>query len=469
LPEFETAASGTTIEKAFPPSYAQREGVHLVHLTVYDQYGLFDQCSWFIDARGNTWPIVKSVADDLVIDFGRMDYKRRVLGPYEPKQDLLYVTFPLATSPPPAVRIGTTSGLFRNLCQYIAPALTHPQTSLPNRCPNEAIAYWPAWLTPYGALTQTYLETCPNDDPLHVNPSQYVNWWPTNAPHGATCVYAIIGDSDGDPLAGGFRIPEPIHGRGTLYAAVPVPSSAQGSASIPLLEKAGTVADILPNGLIPGSIIDTYAKMDAYNATLTYLAKLNSFPVTGTPLATYTPLQPLPAWPLPGPGGPQALPIIWEAPDDPDSPSDTTHDCVSHNGKICSIKHGGTVYIEGWVRDGYSPEQRGFALVAFPDASVMPAKCSTTQVAGGDAADTRYIQLGSTSGTFSFQYQTFTFKDQIRVVYEGKVLFDTGCVGASNTVSISYAGSASIVTVEVIPNCSGGTGTEWNYTLSCPN
>ncbi|MEN6318688.1 MAG: hypothetical protein ABFD82_08040 [Syntrophaceae bacterium] len=473
LPEPDTAASGTTKDKAFPPSNAPREGVYIVHLTVYDQYDLFDQCSWYIDARGNTWPVVKSVADDLVIDFGRMDYKRRVIGPYDPKQDLLYVSFPLASNPPPAVRMGTVTNLFRNLCQYIDPTQNHPETGFPNRCPSEAIAYWPAWLTPYGTLTDTYLETCPNDpaDPQHVNPSQYVNWWPTNNfAHGATCIYAVIGDADGDPLAGGFRIPEPIHGRGTLYAAVPVPSSAQGGASIPLLEKTGTVADILPNGLIPGSIIDTYAKMDAYNATITYLANGGWLPVTATPLAAYAPLQPLPTWPSPGPGGPQALPIIWEAPDDPDSPSDTTHDCVTHvDGSFCSIKNGGTVQIEGWVRDGYSPMQRGFALVAYPDPSVIAEQCSTTQVAGGDTPDTRYIQLGKASGTVNFSYETYSIKDQIIVSYNGKVLFDTGCVGASDTVTFSYAGSSTFVTVQVIPNCAGGTtGTAWTYTVNCP-
>ena len=46
--------------------------------------------------------------------------------------------------------------------------------------------------------------------------------------------------------------------------------------------------------------------------------------------------------------------------------------------------------------------------------------------------------------------------------------FDTGCVGASGTQSISYNGASTQISVQVIPNCMGGTGTAWNYSVSCP-
>jgi hypothetical protein len=123
--------------------------------------------------------------------------------------------------------------------------------------------------------------------------------------------------------------------------------------------------------LVAGSILDTYDKIAAYNATLTYLANLGSLPVTA-PLLTYAPILPLPIWPAPG-RGPQALPVIWEAPDDPDPVREETHDCVTHRFEIsydplCTIPAGGTTNIEGWVTDTFSPIQRGFATVMFPDA-----------------------------------------------------------------------------------------------------
>jgi len=95
--------------------------------------------------------------------------------------------------------------------------------------------------------------------------------------------------------------------------------------------------------------------------------------------------------------------------------------------------------------------------------------CNSQQVAGGDTADTRTIELSRTSGTFSFSYDTYSVKDKIIVQYQGQTLFDTGCVGASGTQSITYFGSSTQVTVSVTPNCVGGTsGTAWTYTVACP-
>jgi hypothetical protein len=91
------------------------------------------------------------------------------------------------------------------------------------------------------------------------------------------------------------------------------------------------------------------------------------------------------------------------------------------------------------------------------------------QVAGGDTPDSRSFEMGRTSATFQFDYDTFSIPDQIQVVYEGRVIFDTSCVGASGTVYPSYSGSTSVIQVNVTPNCSGGTsGTAWQYQVHCP-
>jgi len=95
--------------------------------------------------------------------------------------------------------------------------------------------------------------------------------------------------------------------------------------------------------------------------------------------------------------------------------------------------------------------------------------CNDEQVAGGDTPDTRVIQLGLSSGTSEFDFDTFSIPDQIIVSYEGRVLFDTGCVGTSGTQPLVYSGNSAEMTVEVRPNCQGGTtGTAWQYTLHCP-
>jgi hypothetical protein len=96
------------------------------------------------------------------------------------------------------------------------------------------------------------------------------------------------------------------------------------------------------------------------------------------------------------------------------------------------------------------------------------AQCSATQNAGGDTPDTRTIELGKPSGTFNFTYDTYSLKDRIIVRYQNNVLFDTGCVGESGTRPLSDSGTSTSITVEVVPNCAGGTGTAWEYSVSCP-
>jgi hypothetical protein len=112
----------------------------------------------------------------------------------------------------------------------------------------------------------------------------------------------------------------------------------------------------------------------------------------------------------------------------------------------------------------------GRAVTVSQNATFPP--CNSQQVAGGDQPETRTIELGRTSGTFTFTYNTQNIEDRMILRYQGQVLFDTGCVGTggNRTQTISYSGTTSTLQVEVIPNCRnpGGTGTAWAFTVSCP-
>jgi len=96
--------------------------------------------------------------------------------------------------------------------------------------------------------------------------------------------------------------------------------------------------------------------------------------------------------------------------------------------------------------------------------------CNQQQVAGGDTADSRNVELGKTSGTFNFSYDTYSIKDRIvlKCQSNGSTLYDTGCVGTSNTVSVNYSCPTSRITVSVTPNCQYGVGTAWEYIVYCP-
>lgn len=76
--------------------------------------------------------------------------------------------------------------------------------------------------------------------------------------------------------------------------------------------------------------------------------------------------------------------------------------------------------------------------------------------------------MGKSSGTFSFYYDTYNIPDVVKVSYEGRTLFDSGCIGKSSTETLTYSGTSSRVTVQVTPNCAGTKGTGWTFTVACP-
>ena len=93
--------------------------------------------------------------------------------------------------------------------------------------------------------------------------------------------------------------------------------------------------------------------------------------------------------------------------------------------------------------------------------------CDEQIIPGGDTPETHRIGLGRFSGTFDFWYETYSQEDRMLVRYEGSTLFDTGCVGADGVQTLSFSGRSSVVEVEVIPNCYGGSGTAWRFRVSC--
>ncbi|MBK6687940.1 MAG: hypothetical protein IPG45_25930 [Deltaproteobacteria bacterium] len=94
--------------------------------------------------------------------------------------------------------------------------------------------------------------------------------------------------------------------------------------------------------------------------------------------------------------------------------------------------------------------------------------CGTKTAAGSDMPETHQFDLGQTSGTFELIYDTYFQEDLIRVLYEGTEIFSSGCVGESKMIRIPYSGSTTTVTVEVEPNCNGGSGTAWEFQVNCP-
>lgn len=109
----------------------------------------------------------------------------------------------------------------------------------------------------------------------------------------------------------------------------------------------------------------------------------------------------------------------------------------------------------------------GSTLTVSQGAGVIALACNSQAVAGNDLPVTRSVNVGRNSGRFLFSYDTYSQPDRIVVTYEGRTLFDTGCVGSFGSRDLTFSGSGTTVTVTVTPNCAGGTGTAWDFTVAC--
>lgn len=99
------------------------------------------------------------------------------------------------------------------------------------------------------------------------------------------------------------------------------------------------------------------------------------------------------------------------------------------------------------------------------------AACNDIVKEGYDEPETIVVELGQSSGTFQFEYETYSIKDRITITYEGRVIYDSGCVGTNGIVTefISYSGNSTNVVINVEPNCEGTIGTAWYFVVYCPN
>ena len=92
--------------------------------------------------------------------------------------------------------------------------------------------------------------------------------------------------------------------------------------------------------------------------------------------------------------------------------------------------------------------------------------CGTTANSGGEGVTTKIHQLARNSGTFQLNRDAYSVPDRFEVFYEGRLIFDSGVVSGQQTHTITYGpGRDTSVTVRVTGDQSG---TQWQYTVSCP-
>jgi len=97
-------------------------------------------------------------------------------------------------------------------------------------------------------------------------------------------------------------------------------------------------------------------------------------------------------------------------------------------------------------------------------------KCNSILESGDNKPKIFEMELDSNKGNILFEYQTFQAKDLMRIVYENKILFDTGCVGTNTWESkkIVYDGNSNKLDIHVLPNCLGTEPeTKWKINSIC--
>ncbi len=98
--------------------------------------------------------------------------------------------------------------------------------------------------------------------------------------------------------------------------------------------------------------------------------------------------------------------------------------------------------------------------------------CNTTVQSGGEAYEMHEIELGQTSGTLEFHYDTINVPDIMEVWYEGSLLKSSGCWGSMGWGwdTIDYQGSSTKISVIVYPHCDPAYtyDTLWSFMVKCP-
>jgi hypothetical protein len=125
---------------------------------------------------------------------------------------------------------------------------------------------------------------------------------------------------------------------------------------------------------------------------------------------------------------------------------------------------------QGIMPPGYNPGSGGQGIPQSMQPAVQhQSNCNDQQQAGGDPPEEHTIDLGQSYGSFMFDYNTVNQEDQIIVTNGGRTIFNSGCVGESKSVRLNLTGFSPTITVRVNPNCNGGSGTQWYFTVHCPD
>jgi subtilisin-like proprotein convertase family protein len=93
-----------------------------------------------------------------------------------------------------------------------------------------------------------------------------------------------------------------------------------------------------------------------------------------------------------------------------------------------------------------------------------PTNPSPTQYWGGPKAATNVFNTGATAGTLNINYDFVSQPDDLRIYYDGRLLFDSGLLSNVGTLSIPYGpGSSTVVTIVMNEGGNPDPNDVWYY------
>jgi len=96
-------------------------------------------------------------------------------------------------------------------------------------------------------------------------------------------------------------------------------------------------------------------------------------------------------------------------------------------------------------------------------------KCNEIAKAGFNKPEQYRVNIGN-SKFITLKFESYSAKDNIIVGYEGKQIFNSGCVGTRGWKSYKLRtdGFTDYVQITVLPNCLGHqNSTQWKFVLEC--
>ena len=112
-------------------------------------------------------------------------------------------------------------------------------------------------------------------------------------------------------------------------------------------------------------------------------------------------------------------------------------------------------------------ENRGYADTNGFGTDLVTTNVIPVNSDGGFEAYTNIVDTGLTSGNFSLAWDFYSVPDQIRVYYDGQLLFDTGYTNGAGYTNLTYGpGTSALLVVTVNEGNNPAEGTLWEYVLT---